>query len=299
MRTKMQELQKRENKIIQTEEELKSKIQEVGRQLGVKEEEIINIKKRFKEEKLALLNDKKNLQDQLEQSKKLLDEVEERYRVYRKDMEESPLSVLRNELGKKNVEIVEANTRLQKSLEENAALNDKFKKLRNEHVKLRREIERQKDEKIQLQAEEIERAKLELKNRSLAEQERQELLLLKEEVSRLNTELIIAQEISLQPKPMYMTNVSEAEVENNSQKMNQSSNPFATKEMNAGTKITKNKDSPSKQQKPKSKLDELKQLREHMLREGLYTENDEMIVELDNQIKRQETSLSPARNARN
>ena len=295
----MQELQKRENKIIQTEEELKSKIQEVGRQLGVKEEEIINIKKRFKEEKLALLNDKKNLQDQLEQSKKLLDEVEERYRVYRKDMEESPLSVLRNELGKKNVEIVEANTRLQKSLEENAALNDKFKKLRNEHVKLRREIERQKDEKIQLQAEEIERAKLELKNRSLAEQERQELLLLKEEVSRLNTELIIAQEISLQPKPMYMTNVSEAEVENNSQKMNQSSNPFATKEMNAGTKITKNKDSPSKQQKPKSKLDELKQLREHMLREGLYTENDEMIVELDNQIKRQETSLSPARNARN
>lgn len=58
MRTKMQELQRRENKIIQTEEELKSKIQEVGRQLGVKEEEIINIKKRFKEEKLGLLNDK-------------------------------------------------------------------------------------------------------------------------------------------------------------------------------------------------------------------------------------------------
>lgn len=58
MRTKMQELQKRENKIIQTEEELKSKIQEVGRQLGVKEEEIINIKKRFKDEKLGLMNDK-------------------------------------------------------------------------------------------------------------------------------------------------------------------------------------------------------------------------------------------------
>lgn len=69
----------------------------------------------------------KNLQEQLEQSKKLLDEVEERYRVYRKDMEESPLSVLRTELGKKNIEIIEANTKLQKSIEENASLNDKFK----------------------------------------------------------------------------------------------------------------------------------------------------------------------------
>lgn len=69
----------------------------------------------------------KNLQEQLEQSKKLLDEVEERYRVYRKDMEESPLSVLRTELGKKNIEIIEVNTKLQKSIEENASLNDKFK----------------------------------------------------------------------------------------------------------------------------------------------------------------------------
>lgn len=239
----------------------------------------------------------KNLQEQLEQSKKLLDEVEERYRVYRKDMEESPLSVLRTELGKKNIEIIEVNTKLQKSLEENASLNDKFKKLRNEHVKLRREIERQKDEKIQQQAEEIERAKFELKNRSLAEQERQELLLLKEEVSRLNSELIIAQEAAFQPKPMYMTNYSDGNIDNN--QMLQSSNPFATKTMGTGGKITQNKSSPSKQQKPKTKVEELKQMRESMLKEGFYSESDDLIIELDNQIKRQENALSPARNARN
>ena len=170
-------------------------------------------------------------------------------------------------------------------------------KLRNEHVKLRREIERQKDEKIQQQAEEIEKTKLELKNRSLVEQERQELLLLKEEVSRLNNELIIAQEAAFQPKPMYMTNFSDVDMENN--QIAQSSNPFATKSMGTGAKLTQNKGSPSKQQKPKTKVEELKQMRESMLKEGFYSENDDLIIELDNQIKRQENALSPSRNARN
>jgi hexokinase len=47
-------LQRREEKIVQLEEELKHKIQEVTRQLTLKEEEIMNVKKRFKEEKVLL-----------------------------------------------------------------------------------------------------------------------------------------------------------------------------------------------------------------------------------------------------
>jgi len=45
-------LQRREERIIQLEEELKSKIMEVSRQLTGKEEEIMNIKKKFKEERI-------------------------------------------------------------------------------------------------------------------------------------------------------------------------------------------------------------------------------------------------------
>ena len=52
LRTKATELQKREEKIIQLEEELKSKIIEVSRQLTNKEEEILGIKKKFKEERV-------------------------------------------------------------------------------------------------------------------------------------------------------------------------------------------------------------------------------------------------------
>ena len=54
LRQQALDLQRREERIIQLEEELKSKISEVSRQLANKEEEVMNVKKRFKEEKAQL-----------------------------------------------------------------------------------------------------------------------------------------------------------------------------------------------------------------------------------------------------
>ena len=54
VRGKTVEMQRREERIVQLEEELKHKIAEVSRQLTVKEEEVVNVKKRFKEERLTL-----------------------------------------------------------------------------------------------------------------------------------------------------------------------------------------------------------------------------------------------------
>lgn len=51
------------------EEDLKHKIFEVSRQLTLKEEEIMNVKKRFKEERVLLETDKKKLTQQLEDYK--------------------------------------------------------------------------------------------------------------------------------------------------------------------------------------------------------------------------------------
>ena len=61
IRGKAIDLQRREERIVQLEEELKHKISEVSRQLTVKEEEVVNVKKRFKEERFALEADKKKL----------------------------------------------------------------------------------------------------------------------------------------------------------------------------------------------------------------------------------------------
>lgn len=54
---------------MQLEEELKHKITEASRQLTLKEEEIMNIKKKFKEEKVTLETEKKRLTQQLEDHK--------------------------------------------------------------------------------------------------------------------------------------------------------------------------------------------------------------------------------------
>lgn len=296
LRSKAQELQKREGKMVQLEEELKHKIHEVSRQLATKEEEIINIKKRFKDEKLAMQNDKKNLQEQVNNAKALLDEVEGRYRTYRQDMEESPLSVLRTEIGKKNIEIAELNTKLQKASEENEAVNQKFKKLRQEHTKLRREMERQKDESMQKQAEELERIKMELKNQTLAEQERQQILMLREELTSVQTKLLMAEEAMQQQQPMYVTGMSMDGYQTQNAQMTSQSNPFATRNVGIyGTKISQNKDTPSKQQQPKSQLEQLQDLRRNLLDNGLYKEDDDMIIEIDNKIKIEKSRQSPGR----
>lgn len=294
IRSKAQELQKRESKVVQLEEELKHKIYETSRQLAVKEDEIITIKKRFKDEKLNFQNEIKNLKNQVEDSKALLNEVEQRYRDYRKDMEESPLTVLRTEVNKKNIEIAELNTRLQKANEDSAASSVKFKKLRQEYTKLKREAEREKDEVRLKQAEEIERMKIEMRNNTLAEQERQQILMLKEELTSVQTKLLMMQEAEEQ-KSMYITGMSTDL--NNKGTMN--SNPFATKNLaSQGMKMSYNNANPNKQQKPRSKVEELQQMRQQMLDDGLYNEDDDFIIELDENIRKAQAALSPNRDAR-
>lgn len=122
--------------------------------------------------------------------------------------------------------------------------------------------------------------------------------MLKDEVTKLQMRLLMAEEEAQQPKPMYMTNMSGSDYPNN-QNMTQS-NPFATNNLGVpGTKMSQNKDSPGKQQKPKSKLEELQLLRANLLNEGLYKGDEDMIIEIDCQIKRLERSPSPNRSARN
>lgn len=91
-------MQRREERIIQLEEELKRSIGEVTRQLTVKEDESLNIKKRFKEEKMMLEQDKKRLTAQVEDYKGKLEQLEQKYYSFKKDVDESPLSVIRSEL---------------------------------------------------------------------------------------------------------------------------------------------------------------------------------------------------------
>ena len=59
----------------------------------------MNVKKRFKEEKVLLEQDKKRLVQQVEDYKARLDQTESKYYAFKKEVDESPLSVLRSELS--------------------------------------------------------------------------------------------------------------------------------------------------------------------------------------------------------
>lgn len=117
VRQKATDLQRREERIIQLEEELKSKIMEVSRQLTSKEEEIMNIKKKFKEERVQLENDKKKLTKDVGDYQTKLGEASNRYFTLKQEIEDSPLAVLRNELGTKQLEIVELESKVKAAME--------------------------------------------------------------------------------------------------------------------------------------------------------------------------------------
>ena len=101
LRQKALDMQRREERIVQLEEELRHKITEVSRQLASKEEEVLNVKKRFKEEKNVLEHDRKKAMATIEDLKSKLEAADAKFYEYKQEVETSPLNVLRNELATK------------------------------------------------------------------------------------------------------------------------------------------------------------------------------------------------------
>ena len=109
--------------------------------------------------------------------------------------------------------------------------------------------------------------------------------MLKEELTKVQTQLLFQQEEAKIPQQTFMSNTtSENYNTTNLMPAAMNSNPFAAQ----GTipKLSQNANSPGKQQKPANRLEELKEMRENLLSAGLYNESDDMIIELDGQIAR-------------
>ena len=138
LRKKASELESRENKITLCEEELKLKINEVSRQLINKDDEIAYIKKRFKDEKMQLEKEKSGLNKKLIDQQKNYENLEATYMNYKKEVEDSPLSLLKNEITRKqiqNEELTKEKNRLIEQLEKSNQVNDKLK---NDLIKMKK-----------------------------------------------------------------------------------------------------------------------------------------------------------------
>jgi hypothetical protein len=106
---RINEVEEREKRVTLMEEELKLKITEVARQLANKEEEIVYIKNRFRDERKQLEKDKQILQKTIIEKERHVEEIETCFKNYKKEIDDSPVSVLKNELNRKSLEYEDIN----------------------------------------------------------------------------------------------------------------------------------------------------------------------------------------------
>lgn len=166
-------MQRREERIIQLEEELKHKIQEVARQLTQKEEEILSIKIKFKDERLNLENDKKRLAKEVVDGHEKLEQAHSRFFALKTEVDSSPLQVLRTELGQKQLEISDLNSKIKQANMQVEDYKFKFDQLKRDMITLKRQIDKDKEVQLTKQGEEIEQLKQMMRVKQAQDDERQ------------------------------------------------------------------------------------------------------------------------------
>lgn len=87
----------------------------------------------------------------------------------KRDIEESPLSVLRQELGAKQLEIVELESRVKAATESRDDYRNKYDQIKKDMVALKRQIDLDKEKQLEKQALELEQLKTMMKTRESQE----------------------------------------------------------------------------------------------------------------------------------
>ena len=276
---KASELESRENKIKLCEEELKMKINEVSKQIVNKDEEIDLIKKNAKEEQNKLLKNITSLKKTIENKQKEINSIEEKFNNYKKTMEDSPTSGLRNEITRKQIQNEELEKQI-KNLENEIKNRDKsIEKLKVDIIKLRKNYETEKDNMYKQRLEEIEKLKFDIYNQRTSSEEMKEIRELKEKIKELSN-----------PK----------KIENSENNFNFMTSPqggfpmqYILNAPNTQSPQPKKKvytiisyNRRDEGDKPKNELEKLIKERDQLLSSGMYREKDPLIFQLNNKIKR-------------
>ena len=105
VKAKAGELQKREQRIVLLEQELQSKISEVSRQLLSKDEEIDQLRKKNKEDKLNSTKEKAAMELEIQRLRNENTKIRIDYEEASKEDEKSPLFLIKTELNNRCMEI--------------------------------------------------------------------------------------------------------------------------------------------------------------------------------------------------
>ena len=274
---KINDLESRENKIKICEEELKIRINEVSKQLVIKEDEISLIKKNAKDEQDKLNKNNTQLKKKLDTKQKEISALEEKFNAYKKDMENSPMSTLRNEITRKQIQYDELEKQM-KNLENEIKNRDKtIENLKVEIIKLRKTYETEKENMYKQRLEEIEKLKFDIYNQRTSSEEMKEIRELKEKIKELSNPK--KNENYENNNFNYMSGTMPMQYF-----MNMPNPPSPSKNKKIYTIISYNKR--DEDDKPRNELEKLIMEKEQLLKSGMYKENDPLIFQLNNKIKR-------------
>ena len=269
LRKKASELESRENKITLCEEELKLKINEVSRQLINKDDEIAYIKKRFKDEKMQLEKEKSGLNKKLIDQQKNYENLEATYMNYKKEVEDSPLSLLKNEITRKqiqNEELTKEKNRLLEQLEKSNQVNDKLK---NDLIKMKKAFDAEKEAMYKQRVDEVEKIKFEIYNQKMSQNDMNELKELREKMKN-----------SMQNNDQNGTTMK-VSINNNTMQ------PMASQSLRKEFKIlTINKRTTLNEGDIRNEIDKLTKERNMLLSSKMYEENDPLIVQYDIKLRK-------------
>lgn len=288
LRKKASELESRENKITLVEEELKLKINEVSRQLINKDDEIGYIKKRFKEEKALIEKDKLALNKILSDKQKELDSMRTHLTQFKKEMDESPLSIIRGELTKKSIEneeLAKEKNKLLLDIDKTKEVNDKLKL---DLIKMKKAFDTEKENMYKQKVDEIEKIKFEIYNQKMSQNDVNELRELRMKIKALGGDINIQNQLG------QMGNTGGI----GSMNLGGSNfSPFNTQQLSPqqqGTIQPKkeykilsiNRRARMNEMDIKSEIDRLTKERGLLLSGGMYSEGDPLIVQLDIKIRK-------------
>ena len=162
MGKKARELQKREQKLLTLEDELRRKIGEAAKQLASKEEEIISVKTKCKEEKVGIEKEKAGLAEQLSVAKQQLSEMTDRYALLKKEFEESSMNQLKQEISAKELEVLELEKKLEKSVQAKELYKSQYDKIKEEIIRIREAVQLAREQEMKRQAEEIDKLRFQI-----------------------------------------------------------------------------------------------------------------------------------------
>lgn len=270
---KANELETRENKIALIEEEIKLKLNEMSRNITSKNEELILITKKSKDDKAILEKEIANLKKLLQTKNQEFSDLEKLYKTYKTEIEDSPMSNLRIELNRKTLEIEELKKDKLKLEDENQKLTNSVKVIKNELSNVKKQHEKEKDLMYKQKLEEIEKLRFEIYNQKQSQVELQELSNMKNMIGKLKVNENKEKNNSIQRQYRVVT------IENNN--LNKGgifeSNQFNSGNSGFGTNYNELKE---------AELERLSKNRSQLLESGMYNESDQLIINIDSQIER-------------